>query len=198
MKVGQINRGSILGEKIFNLSRQQDVQTIVEIGTWNGMGSTKCIYDAVLGSNKEVWSLECNETRHNEAKLNLGIIPNNFNLVLGTIVTADELEPLMDGLERQDGLKTWLMEDLRWIRESQCLIDEIPEKIDLLIIDGGEFSGYMEFIKLWERCRYIIIDDTKASKHEKTRDFILSKPETFKVIDDNLVERNGFLICEVC
>ena len=39
MKVGQINRGSILGEKIYNLCKQNDVQTIVEIGAWNGLVS---------------------------------------------------------------------------------------------------------------------------------------------------------------
>ena len=31
MKLGQINRGSLLGEKIYNLSAQKDIRTIVEI-----------------------------------------------------------------------------------------------------------------------------------------------------------------------
>ena len=56
--VGQVNRGSKLGEIIYNLCLQDDVRNIVEIGTWNGMGSTKCIYDA-LSEKKEVienWS----------------------------------------------------------------------------------------------------------------------------------------------
>ena len=32
---GQINRGSSLGEIIYNICLQEDVNTIVEIGTWN-------------------------------------------------------------------------------------------------------------------------------------------------------------------
>ena len=194
-KVGQINRGSNLGEKIFRMSTQDNVKTIVEIGTWNGMGSTKCIYDAVLGTRKNVFSLECNKTRHEEAKINLGIIPLDFHLIHGTIVSTDELEPLMEGLT--EGLKVWLREDLMWLKQTPNVFDQLPEKIDLCIIDGGEFSGDIEFFKLWERCRYIILDDTNAMKHTKTKEFILSKPETFKILDDNTVERNGFLICEV-
>lgn len=38
---GQINRGSQLGELIFNLVKNKDYKKFLEIGTWNGQGSTK-------------------------------------------------------------------------------------------------------------------------------------------------------------
>lgn len=193
-KVGQINRGSDLGEKIYNLSKQDDVQTIVEIGTWNGCGSTKCIYDAVLGTKKKVWSLECNKLRHEEAKINLGFLPPNFRLIHGTIVDAKELEPLMENLS--EGLQQWLIEDLGWIRHTPNVLDQLPEKIDLCIIDGGEFSGDIEFFRLYEKCRYIVLDDTNAIKNSNTRKFILKNKSIFSIIEDNTIERNGFLICK--
>jgi hypothetical protein len=196
MKVGQINRGSDLGEKIYRICTQDNVRNIVEIGTWNGMGSTKCIYDAVIGTSKHVWSLECNRLRHEEAKVNLGLLPPNFKLLHGTIVTAEELTPILETLDNET-LKGWLKEDIAWIQSTPNVIDSLPEKIDLCIIDGGEFSGDIEFFRLWERCKYIILDDTNAIKHKKTKEFILSKPDKLKVIEDNIVERNGFLICEV-
>jgi hypothetical protein len=195
MKVGQINRGSNLGEKIFRICTQDNVRNIVEIGTWNGMGSTKCIYDAVMGTSKSVWSLECNRLRHEEAKVNLGFLPPNFKLIHGTIVDAHELEPMMKDLS--EGLQVWLKEDLGWIRNTPNVMDQLPEKIDLCIIDGGEFSGSIEFFRLYEKCHYIILDDTNAMKHTKTKEFILSKPDKIKLIEDNIIERNGFLICEV-
>lgn len=197
MKIGQINRGSNLGEKIFRLSTQEDVQTIVEIGTWNGMGSTKCIYDAVVGTKKQVWSLECNKLRHEEAKINLGFLPPNFKLIHGTIVTAQELIPILESLDNET-LKGWLKEDIAWIRNTPNAMTLLPEKIDLCIIDGGEFSGDIEFFRLWERCKYIILDDTNAIKHRKTKEFILANPDKLELIEDNVVERNGFLICKVC
>ena len=194
---GQINRGSKLGEIIYNLARQSNVTNIVEIGAYNGGGSTKCIYDAVIGRpNKFVWSLECNKMRLEEAKINLGFLTPNFKLIHGTIVDYKELEPVMDTLEN-DTLKQWLREDLSWLKVTPNVLNQLPEKIDLLIIDGGEFSGQKEWEKLWKRCHYVILDDTNAIKHSDTKKFILSKPNKFKVIEDNIVDRNGFLVCEV-
>lgn len=193
---GQINRGTLLGDKIYGMCRQSNVNTIVDIGTWNGMGTTKCIYDAVIGTRKEVYSLECNKLRHEEAKINLGFLPPNFKLIHGTIVDADELEPIMETLEN-DTLKGWLKDDLNWLRSTPNVLDKLPPKIDVCVIDGGEFSGDIEFFKLYNRCHYIILDDTNAIKHKKTKQFILSNPDKFKVLDDNAVHRNGYLICEV-
>lgn len=193
MQLGQINRGSILGEKIFNLAKQSDVNTIVEIGTWNGLGSTKCIYDAVIGTRKNVWSLECNKIRHEQAKVNLGFIPPTFKLLNGTVVDAKDLEPMMKDLP--DGQQEWLKEDLNWIRQIPNVFNNLPEKIDMLIIDGGEFSGLIEFELLADRSKYIILDDTNATKHIKTRELI-NNDNKFKVINDNTYERNGFMICE--
>jgi len=198
MKVGQINRGSKLGEAIYNLAKSPEVKTIVEIGTWNGMGSTKCILDGVLasGKRKDVYSLECNKLRYEEAKINLGFVPPTFKLIHGTIVTAEELIPIMSTLEN-DTLKGWLTEDINWIKNTPYVLDRMPERIDLLIIDGGEFSGGIEFNRLYRRCGILILDDTNAIKHTKTKEFIKSKPNEFRIIEDNVSDRNGYLICEV-
>ena len=199
MKEGQINRGSVLGEKIFELSKRDDVRTILDIGTWNGMGSTKCIKDGILQKKPlkgdAVYSIECNKLRYEEAKINLGFLPPNFYLLHGTIVNAKELEPLLNTLENET-LKEWLTEDINWLRITPNVLDKMPSKIDLCIIDGGEFSGSIEFFRLWERCRFIILDDTNAIKHKDTKKFIYDNSDKFNIIEDNTYERNGFLICE--
>lgn len=196
MNQGQINRGSRLGDKIYGICRQSDVKTIVDIGTWNGMGSTKCIYDAVIGTNKQVWSLECNKIRHEEAKINLGFLPPYFKLIHGTIVTYEELAPRMEKLEN-DTLKGWLKEDLAWLQNTPMVLNQLPEKIDLCVIDSGEFSGDLEFFKLWQKCHYVVLDDTNAIKHKETKKFILANKDKFKILEDNTTGRNGYLICEV-
>ena len=82
---GQINRGSSLGEIIYNICLQVDVKTIVEIGTWNGMGSTKCIYDAISIKSGDylVYTLECNEKFYNSCIENYKALPKlkNFNFI---------------------------------------------------------------------------------------------------------------------
>lgn len=194
---GQINRGSKLGEYIFELSKKLEVNTIVDIGTWNGMGSTKCILDGVLSSKltKEVISIECNKLRHEEAKINLGFLPPNFKLMHGTLVNAEELYPI---LEKQIN-KDWLKEDIRWITQTPNVLNLMPQKIDLLIIDGGEFSGEIEFNTLYQRSNYIILDDTDKTKSNKNwvnRNYILSHSDEFEIIEDDLKDRNGFLVCK--
>ena len=198
MKKGQINRGSNLGEEIFNLSRRNNVKTIVEIGTWNGMGSTKCIYDAVKGTDKLVYSLECNKDRYEEATKNLrslGKLPVNFNLLHGSIVNVDELVPIFNSL-KNEVFKDWLKVDINWVKKTPNVFNKLPEMIDLCVIDGGEFSGYLEFMKLWKRSWIMVLDDISGFKHKKTREFILSNPDKFEVVNLNEKERNGFLICK--
>ena len=199
--VGQINRGSLLGEHIFRLSKNPEIKVIVEIGTWNGMGSTKCIYDGIIqGLKKEhlVLSIECNLTRHKEALTNL-ISLRNFNLIHGTIVSIDEMEAIKGKFNLTTTSQPWWAEDVTQIKSAPYILDQIPEKIDLLILDGGEFTSHLEFEKLWNRTRFIVLDDTdntKSVKSYESREFILSHPDNFKIIEDNLQDRNGFLVCE--
>ena len=195
---GQICRGSNLGEKIYDFSKRKDVHVIVEIGTWFGLGSTKCILDGVLakkGIGTVVYSLECNENRHYHAGVNLGKLPENFHLVHGTIVSTKGLWRIMKTL-KQAIHRQWLAEDIEAVETAPNVFDKLPEKIDLCIMDGGEFSGYIEFIKLSVRSRFIVLDDTNVNKHKKSKEFVLNNPDKFVVIEDNIKERNGFLICE--
>jgi len=196
-KQGQINRGSILGEAIYKLAKQEGVDYIFEIGTWNGLGSTKCIIDGIRDakSPKKGMSIECNLSRNKEALSNLVYIPHNFTIKQGTVVNYDELEPLMNTLQ-SDKHKRWLSEDLQEIKNAPNVFKELPQIIDLCILDGGEFSGFLEFFRLWNRCRYIVLDDTNTLKHSRSRKFILKHPNKFEILMDVTNERNGFLICK--
>lgn len=60
MAQGQINRGSNLGETIYSLAKKDDVNVIVEIGTWNGAGGQDASYLAehLILDGYEVHGLE--------------------------------------------------------------------------------------------------------------------------------------------
>lgn len=191
---GQIKRGSNLGEAIYKLAKTS--KYIVEIGTWRGMGSTKCIIDGIKESKNftEGFSIECNINRLNEARRNLGDIPEHFNLIEGTITDPIELTEIKNDLEGQK-LK-WIEEDIKWMNQVPNVFKKLPKNIDLCIIDGGEFSGYIEFQKLWPRCNYMVLDDSNCFKHSKSREYILKHPEIFNVIKDVEDERNGYVICK--
>lgn len=202
---GQINRGSSLGEIIYNLCLQNDIKTIVEIGTWNGMGSTKCIYDAILDKKEEylVYTLECNEDFYKKCLENYKKLPKleNFNFILGTIVDPEEnIDPISnfdDKFFQQYSRETqsvWRNEDVENCKKSKNVLDIIPEKIDLLILDGGEFSGLSEYEKLKDRSVYFILDDTNVIKNYEVANLIRNSSE-FHVLHDS-DERNGYLVAK--
>jgi len=193
---GQLHKGTLIGSKIYELTKLPEISTIVDIGTWNGNGSTRCIYEGILHSGKKhykVLSFEIDKNFYEQAKINLFPHLHNFDLIFGSLVTYEELVKQREIY----GKHKWLEEDLKNISKAPYVFDIIPEKIDLCVMDGGEFSGYIEFNKLWERCTYIVLDDTQTDKHPESRKFVINNPDKFSIIYDNINERQGCMVIKV-
>lgn len=188
---GQLNIKTVAGQKIYEISKYPDVKIIVDIGTYNGRGSTKCVYDAIISSNKKdykVFSIECSKDMYEQAKNNLPHL-DNFFLLYGSLIDAEELSPVYEYEPFKDNVDVlrWLKEDIKNIRAaSNNVFNQIPDEIDFLIIDGGEFSGEIEFKKLYQRCKYIFLHDTTSFKNKNNRQFILANPDKFEIIYDNI------------
>lgn len=195
MNQGQITKSNKRGKSLYNLVLQEDIKVIVDIGTLFGNGSTKCILEAVQESNKkdfEVFSIECNETYYRIALKNLKDRPNNFHLMLGTLVNYEDLLPWEERLkDNKTGLE-WLRQDLNNIKRVENVFDRLPQKIDLLVLDGGEFSSELEFKMLKERTEYFFLDDILSNKNFNNRKYMLDNPVSFKIIMDDL--DNNFLM----
>jgi hypothetical protein len=200
--IGQINRGSQLGDIIYNMCGQSDIKVIVEIGTWNGMGTTKCIYDSIVDNNKKdylVYSLESNKDLYNQAINNLPKI-DNFNIILGRIVEVYELvnidecdDKFFVPISNKEIIKGWLVEDIKNYNDIENVLNIIPDKIDILILDGGEFSSLSEFKKLEDRTTYFVLDDTLLIKNNQVAN-IMRNDGRYEIIYDNTSDRNGFLV----
>ena len=199
---GQINRGSFLGDYIYNLINDKNIINIVDIGTWNGMGTTKCIYDSIVDFYKieyNVFSLEADPDFYNLALSNLPKL-KNFNILLGRIIEKEDLLNL-DELDNSffisasiEVQKNWLSSDLKNYSKIPNVLNLIPDKIDLLILDGGEYSSYAEFLKLKDRINYLILDDTNVVKNFKVSE-IIRNDTSYEVLIDSK-ERNGFMIAK--
>jgi len=193
---GQINRGSPLGELIYKTVLQPDIGIVVEIGTWNGQGSTRCVLDALKERPScRFVSVESSPKWHAEAMQSVGTVPNVM-LVLGRVIEPCDI-PSMTLRPEQQG---WLKEDLDNYATVPNVLGSIPDKIDLLILDGGEFTSTMEFDVLSNRARYIILDDTNPAtgtiKFPAVRERMLKGETPFNVIDDRVGDRNGWLFAK--
>jgi hypothetical protein len=188
VSVGQISQHNEVGRWIQLLSSLDDVKSIVEIGTWNGKGSSKCIALGVLQRatpNCRVIGFEVNPDMFKKAKRNLSKF-DFFEVLFGSVVGEQELDQTQ--LNEQE--MGWFVQDLKWIRESPSVLDRVPKEIDLLILDGGEFSTYAEFKKLEKKLtRWLILDDTRTRKCSKILEELLHNPQYLIVHVSQ--ERNG-------
>lgn len=185
---GQINLDSVAGKCIEKIASQKDINTIVEIGTWNGLGSTVCVLSGINGRDDVNFiSLESDKSMYDSAKSKN--LDKNVRIIFGRIVDKKDLDT--DNLQHQE--KSWLEGDLKNYDECPNVLHLIPNKIDFLILDGGEFSTQQEFKLLKDKSRYIFLDDTRIRKNNKNREDLIDSKD-FETIEDHYGDRNGWAI----
>ena len=172
---GQITADSGIGRWIELLAATDDVETVVEIGTWRGDGSTSCIVRGFSRRPSGPGFALCLEV-HEQMALEAGRRHRHsagVQVTWGSIVSQDDLD--LEGLS--DVEREWASQDIDALRVAPNVLDRLPTAIDLLILDGGEFSTYAEFRNREPRVRqWIILDDTKTRKCRRILDEI-SRPE---------------------
>jgi hypothetical protein len=189
---GEIKANDTLGVALSELAARADIQTIVEIGTWSGMGSTRCILEGILGSGnleKHFVTFEVDADRHAQAVQNLKAYLSrmpNVDIVHGSLIRIEE----MPAYSARRMNKEWYDADIALVSGTPCRLDLVPSRIDLLFIDGGEYAGEIEFRKLRDRSRVIVLDDTKTIKCGYARRQLLYD-RGFRCLFDDQNLRNG-------
>jgi hypothetical protein len=188
---GQMNETTERWKLIQKIIKNNKFKTIVEIGTWKGMGSTLSILKSI-DEDTEFYSLESNLSFYEIAKKNLSDYITKFNLIYGRIVESESLIRFTDNLILTDEQKKWLYEDIENMNNCDNVLSKLPESIDFLLLDGGEYSTYEEWKILNERSNIIALDDIKTFKckkiyQEMTNDYHFEKIE-------ETTEGNGFCI----
>lgn len=197
--VGQININTTFGRCIYDFAKNENYTTFLEIGTWNGLGSTKCFVEGFKNraTSYNFYSLECNDEKCNFAKNLYKDIENVhiLNEVLLNDMPNDIYENFPELLENSI-LKYWNDIDFENMRNKKLFLErsDIPEFYDVILLDGGEFTTYYEFKKLIDKCKFLLLDDTNASKCKKIV-IELKESNNWKILLENN-ERNGFAIFE--
>lgn len=197
-KIGQVVEEEIKKE-LKNLIDDNRIQTIVEIGTWNGLGSTKMILDLIKNHSQNIsfFSIESNYTCFKVANKNLKSHKDNINLLLGRVHDLDDLEYVTKdeiiNYGYGDKEYQWWIQDLKAYRKITNVKNQLPQNIDILFLDGGEFSTYADFKQLYKKSNYIILDDTKTFKQHHVLEFISNHKDNFlEIFSTN--QRNGYKI----
>ena len=185
-----IRRDTESGKLIEKVILENSLINILDIGTWNGLGSTKTFIE-ILQDNFELYSLVSIETDkifYKQAIKNLKhLLNSNIQLLLGRIVEIDEL-PKSSNIDFEaaglipDNVE-WLIQDIRRYKKVENIFDNLPTKFDFILFDGGEFSNYSEFLKLYRTTKYFALDDTNTYKQYDVIKYIEKNFKEFQLIN---------------
>jgi hypothetical protein len=197
---GQITIRSEEGGCIINIiQNSHDIKNIVEIGTWNGLGSTLCILHGIQNREVKFWSIECNKEKIMSAIDTLSdYIDDRIRILWGSlvdtnIVTSEEYLSNFKELKTSETLQTWFKADMNNCEACPNILKELPDNIDFLLLDGGEFTTLYEFECLRDRCsKYIALDDTLIDKCREVRRRLLDDSDWTEIVSIN--NRNGFSV----
>jgi hypothetical protein len=145
------NKGQICDDEfskdIENYARNLNFKTFLEVGTWNGLGSTKAFANGFKNRKDDYifYSLECNKDKCADAML---LYKDNKNInILNEVIwnkEPDNFYEIFPQCLSNELFKHWNEVDI--VNMKQCNIfldrDSLPYIFDVLLLDGGEFTTY--------------------------------------------------------
>ena len=196
--IGQICNDSFSNE-ITNYASNINYKTFLEIGTWNGLGSTRAFSNGFINRKDDYifYSLECNKEKCIDAiKL---YSDNNKIHILNEVIWNEEpidFYKIFPQCLTNNMYKHWNEVDIINMKQCDLFLNRpnLPEIFDVILLDGGEFTTYYEFQILKNRCKILMLDDINVDKCKLIVEEIKSD-KSWKIIkNDNT--RNGYLIAE--
>ncbi|NCA21911.1 MAG: hypothetical protein EBS86_12335, partial [Crocinitomicaceae bacterium] len=162
--LGQICN-DIFSAEIEKYASNTNNKTFLEIGTWNGLGSTLAFSKGLSRRSDDYifYSLECNKDKWADAASLYRF--NNKIHILNEVVWNEEPADFYDifpQCKTDATFKKWNEVDIVNMKNCNVFLKrtDLPEIFDVLLLDGGEFTTYYEFQLLKNRCKIIMLDDT--------------------------------------
>ena len=195
---GQIHNDSF-SKEITNYASNINYKNFLEIGTWNGLGSTRAFSNGFVNRDDDYifYSLECNKDKCEDAN-NL-YKDNNKIHILNEVIWNEEpsnFYKIFPQCLTNEMYKHWNEVDIINMKKCNLFLNRpnLPEIFDVILLDGGEFTTYFEFQILKNRCKILMLDDTNVDKCKLIVKELESDPSWKIIKRENL--RNGFLIAE--
>jgi hypothetical protein len=176
-------------------------KTFLEIGTWNGLGSTKVFADSLFNRSDDYifYSLECNTDKSLQAA-KLYKYNDKLNILNEVIWNEepDNFYQIFPQCKTDARYKLWNDVDIINMKKCNLFLNrqDLPDIFDVILLDGGEFTTYFEFQLLKDRCKILLLDDILADKCILIVNEIEQSPDKWRIIKKNTSLRNGFMIAE--
>ena len=184
---GQIRRDTPFGDFIYELASSGPKEWI-EIGSWNGLGSTLCILDGFsqrLDDKPHLYSFELDPMMCGVAKTNLA-----EHIAIGCVdfvqdkLNSEREVPFPEVIEQNRHYFLHYEREKALYTEAKGFIP--PVKPVVALLDGGEYSGFLDWIHLDKsKLKWLLLDDTNVTKNKNlvselkaNSDWVLRRDET--------------------
>lgn len=193
---GQIKLDSKFGSLISRYASDPRYKNYLEIGTFNGRGSTFCFYDGFkkrTDSDFMLQTYEVNKDRFDEASHTWKFYPN-IDVINGIIMKIEEYPNINDIMNIYPGMNMyWYTDDIRSMTSVPVVRYLNP---DVILLDGSEYLTHFEGLRLLKdtEASVFILDDTNL-KCKALFNFFLNDPD-WRCVDFSHEDRNGWGIFE--
>jgi len=193
---GQINDDNALSTWIRDVCRDENNKVFLEVGTWNGLGSTRVFVDALKGRiDTTFYSLECNSEKSAHArKFYEGVANVHILNEILVELTPEQVYEVFPEAKDDPEFNRWNTVDIENMKE--CAVFSSADRFDVVLLDGGEFTTWHEFQHIKDKCRYLLLDDTNANKCKKIVEEVKAHPETWKILGEEQSVRNGVMMLQ--
>lgn len=204
-------KGDAFHALIEHLSSTETLSSVLEIGSSSGGGSTGAFVSGLAANpgSPKLFCIEISKPRfenlaaaykaypfvhcYNRSTVSVDQFPSpqdvaEFYTTVETTLNQYPLEQVLD----------WLRQDIQYVREAgveadaiaQIKADHCIDTFDMVLIDGSEFTGSVEY-EMVRGARLILLDDTNTYKCHAVRALLLRDP-MYDVIADDQALRNGY------
>jgi hypothetical protein len=178
---GQITLETEFGKELVDIARNPSYTTFFDVGTWKGNGTTRCLaegiayrYQQTNERNVHLWSLESNIEIFKEAQFFWIQIPLSFLHLLYGCLHKDQLMKKEDILNHplfplvKSHYEDWYEQDKEDNKLAPCLDMTLFPELDVVVLDGGEFSSYGDWLVLQRKNpRVVCLDDVNVIKNNQ-------------------------------
>lgn len=211
---GQMGLSGQIGATLNELARRPEVEKALEIGTYNGEGSTYCIADGLSRSTGRLCSIEADRGLFEHARAFFAGSGMPVELRCGLTVSLEDYAPyehFLPAIERTSyetvapgTHRDWYEREISLARtaEDTDLLRQLLARdhwYDLALLDGGEYASEVEFHRLEPHVRnYIVLDDTnpvRSIKNAANREWLIWSPD-WDVVVDEAEDRCGWCVAK--
>jgi hypothetical protein len=201
---GQINPSTHMGGFLANLAENGPANWL-EIGTWNGLGSTLCILDGFLKRPSHLppgrlITYEVDPMMAGIAKENLSFHPmlEAVEFVEGRLGVSEHpplQPPTFEELAEADQqtIHCFMHFDREVSLYRTSAVVTPPFQPEVVLLDGGEYTGHLDWFALDKtRLQVLILDDINSTKNHQLHVELQADSEHWVEVQYFPYDRNGW------